>query len=299
MAGRDWLASRRELLALGIAEPRINSWLSTERLLPVLHGIYSYGRAVETRTAAFRAALLAAGPDAALTGVSACEHLGLVRVRRQVPARIDVASPRLKAAVLRGRPRGMPGTSVRIARRDLDAGDLRRRDGLMVARAAWALIDFSIEADPVAVKFAFLEACRLGHFRRADVDYCFSRLEGRRGATKLRPLLGIWMPELSRIRSVLEGLFVLAWAATGRPMPLLNQKVCGYEVDALWEKERLIVELDGRAYHSDPASRARDAAKDAYLRSMGYTVVRFSFQQVSENPEWVIREVIRLLESAS
>ncbi len=298
MARQDWLASRQELLSLGIPRSRIESWLCTERLLPVLAGVYSYGRAVETRTAAFRSALLAAGPDAALTGSSACEQLGIVRTGRWIPARVDVASRRVKATVLRGRSPGMPGTSVRVVRRDFGPDDWLRSDGLTVARAAWALLDLAAEADPVAVKFAFLEACRLGHFKRHDVDYCFPRMAGRRGATKLRPLLAGWVPELGRIKSPLEGLFVLAWPATGRPMPLINWKVSGYEVDALWEKERLIVEFDGQAYHSDPVARARDAAKDAWLRSQGYTVLRFTYRQMMEDPEWVVGEIIRALKAS-
>lgn len=50
---------------------------------------------------------------------------------------------------------------------------------------------------------------------------------------KLNPLLASWVPELDQIRSVLEGLFLLAWLKTGRPMPLVNVRVASFgEVDS-------------------------------------------------------------------
>jgi len=161
-----------------------------------------------------------------------------------------------------------------------------------------SLIDFAAEADATAVRFAFLEACRLRLFARRDVEYCFRRIEGRRGATRLRPLLALWIPELLRIRSVLEGLFLLAWVALDPRVPLVNVKVCGYEVDCYWPEQGLVVELDGGAFHSDPLARARDAAKDRVLRDAGLRVRRFDYDTVRDAPEPVVHEVKRVLDSA-
>ncbi len=300
MARNHWVASRRELISLGILEEQIDSWLRAGRLVSVLHGVYSYGRDIEVAGSPWRAALLTAGTGSALAGSSACELWGMIRSDGKVPARIQVASGRRNAIRFHGRSPAMSRTRVEAVRRTFEPEELRRRDGLVVTCPARALIDLAVVADPAGVRFAFLEACRLGLFGRRDVAYCFRRVAGRRGARKLSPLLALWVPELGRIRSVLEGLFLLAWVDGGnrRRMPLVNHRLCGHEVDCHWPQHRVVVELDGGAFHSDPLARTRDAAKDQLLRARGFTVVRFGYDAVNDTPERVVGEVAAILEAA-
>jgi hypothetical protein len=298
MARNRWVASRAELLALGYPAPTIDSWLESKRLVPLFHGVYGFGRDIETAGSAWRAALLAAGSGSVLAGRTACEIWGLVGRDEGIPARIQVASERRKAIRYAGRSSALARTRVRVVRRKLEIDEVRRLDGLAVMSAPLGVIDYSAEADPVSVKFSFLEACRLGHFGQADVSRCFERIEGRRGATKVRPLLHLWVPELGQTRSVLEGLFLLAWVAQDRRMPRVNQKICGFEVDCFWPERRLIVELDGRRFHADPLVRSRDSLKEGVLRREGFRVARFTYRQVRETPDLVVQEVGRLLDLA-
>ncbi|PZR89854.1 MAG: UDP-N-acetylenolpyruvoylglucosamine reductase [Stutzerimonas stutzeri] len=53
---------------------------------------------------------------------------------------------------------------------------------------------------------------------------------------------------------------------------------------------RLIVELDGEPHETDEA-RERDRRRDAFLRSEGYQVLRFSNERVLGNLEFVLREI--------
>jgi len=53
----------------------------------------------------------------------------------------------------------------------------------------------------------------------------------------------------------------------------------GHQVDLLIG-ERLIVQLDGFAHHSDAQDRRRDIAHDARLKLRGFTVLRFDYAQV-------------------
>lgn len=59
--------------------------------------------------------------------------------------------------------------------------------------------------------------------------------------------------------------------------------LAGKPVDVL-VGERLVIQIDGWAYHSSSAQRAKDIAHDAELRLRGYTVLRFSYAQVVH--EW-------------
>lgn len=65
----------------------------------------------------------------------------------------------------------------------------------------------------------------------------------------------------------------------------------GRRVDALIG-ERLVVQLDGFAHHSDPVSRRRDIEADARLRLRGYTVLRFDYHQVFFMPD-LVADIVR------
>ena len=47
--------------------------------------------------------------------------------------------------------------------------------------------------------------------------------------------------------------------------------------------KRLIVEVDGATYHTDPEQFEKDRHRDAVLSRLGYRVLRFSYLQVTEN----------------
>lgn len=285
MASREFMAGRAELDVAGFSDTQIDSWLNRGRLVQILRGVYSLGRDVETREAVFQAALIAAGPGALLAGRSACEVWGMTRPRGRLPHQVDVAVPDGRARKLSGQSHATRHTTVNIVRRQIEPGDVRTRSGLTVASPVFALMDLAV-ADPAReIHFAFLEACRIGLFRRRDVDDCYHRMTGRRGAKKLRPLMALWVPELARIKSVFEGTVLLAWVPRGWPMPLVNEKVHGYEVDFYWPQFKAILELDGVTYHSDPVQRAIDAAKQRDLEARGLKVLRITSTEFEANPD--------------
>lgn len=296
MARSRFVASRRELLAHGFSDVRIRSWKASGRLIRLFHGVYSYGRDIETRESAWRAALLAAGPGSALTGRSALEALGAVRLRPRIPDAIEVATEADRAGERRGLSPALRRTRVKVVRRGFEAGDVRRRDGLELTRPPWALIDFAVTASERELRFAFLELCRLRLFGERDVAYGFRRVTGRRGARKLKPLLGLWVPELKRVRSVLEGSFLLAWSERALPVPAVNEKAFGYEVDCLWRERGLALELDGDAFHTDPIARRRDLAKTRHLESKGLRVIRVTWREFMADPDETVDRVARELD---
>jgi len=65
-------------------------------------------------------------------------------------------------------------------------------------------------------------------------------------------------------------------------------------VDLLVEG-RIVVELDGFAYHSGRVEYREDRRRDRELVRQGYLVLRFTFEDVMRDPEIVVRAVLAVL----
>ena len=93
--------------------------------------------------------------------------------------------------------------------------------------------------------------------------------------------------------SGLESIFVVRLSPWG--MPIRQQiKLGGRFVDLLIG-ERLVIQVDGFAYHSTAAQRGRDVAHDTELRLRGYTVLRFTYAQVVHDWPTVERAIARAI----
>ncbi len=91
--------------------------------------------------------------------------------------------------------------------------------------------------------------------------------------------------------SGLETIFVSRLAPWR--LPVRQQVViAGHRVDALIG-ERLVVQIDGFAFHSSAPQRTRDAAHDAELQLRGYTVLRFTYAQIIHDWPAVERTLAR------
>jgi very-short-patch-repair endonuclease len=84
-------------------------------------------------------------------------------------------------------------------------------------------------------------------------------------------------------------------ALYGIPEPQVNARVDGLEVDCLWPARRVIVELDGYAFHGNRAAFERDRLRDLSLQRLGYRVVRLTFRQIDQQPASVMAALAELL----
>jgi very-short-patch-repair endonuclease len=81
-------------------------------------------------------------------------------------------------------------------------------------------------------------------------------------------------------------------------MPEINAVVEGWTVDALWRRERVVVELDGADNHSSRGQIERDRRKDLQLRAAAYVVLRYTWAQVALEAPAVTSDVRAILNSA-
>ncbi len=89
---------------------------------------------------------------------------------------------------------------------------------------------------------------------------------------------------------------LLSMIRTARlPEPATNARIAGFEVDFLWSDARLVVEVDGYAFHGHRAAFERDHRRDMALRDAGYEVVRVTWRQLVDEPLLVIAHIAQAL----
>jgi Protein of unknown function (DUF559) len=244
-------------------------------LHPDLPRVYAVGHRAPSVKADLTAAVLYAGPGAMLSHATALWWHGLIDHQ---PWPIEVSTPR--------RCRSLDGVDVH-GRRE------RRRvwhKDLPTTAIEQALLDFAAVAPLERVRYVLSVA---DYQQVLDV----SALQviagnGRAGSTRLRKALERHEPKLARTRSRLERDFLSFCERHGIPLPDdVNVWIEGVLVDAVWWKQRLIVELDGHDNHSSWTQIQRDRSNEIKLRGAGFDVIRYGTIQFEEQPELVARDL--------
>jgi very-short-patch-repair endonuclease len=100
-------------------------------------------------------------------------------------------------------------------------------------------------------------------------------------------------------KSELETRFAAMLAGTDLPAPRRNADlaIAGrfFEVDCLWQEQRLVVELDGRATHGTARAFEKDRERDRLLQADDWRVVRVTWRQLRDDAPAVIADLRRLL----
>jgi very-short-patch-repair endonuclease len=96
-------------------------------------------------------------------------------------------------------------------------------------------------------------------------------------------------------RNDFEEDFVAFLDAHRLPRPRCNAAVSirgrFFEADCLWEAQRLMVELDGRAVHGTERAFENDRRRDRVLLAEGWRSVRITWRQLRDEPEAVAADL--------
>jgi hypothetical protein len=277
------VVARRQLAELGLGRGAIHRRMTAGRLHRIHAGVYAVGYRRLSVHGRWMAAVLACGPTALLSHRSAAALLGLLLTSGSL---IDVASP--------GRTRHKrPGVALHRPR-ELHAEDRAVRDRIPVTSVARTLLDLGHVVQPRQMRRAIDEAERLGLFDLRAVERLIGRAQGHPGLRHLEVALRQYSGPPPPTRSELERRFLDLCAEAGLPRPQVNVLVQGLEVDVLWSNRRLIVELDGYAFHHDRASFEEDRKRDAALNLAGYRVLRITDRRLHREPGMVV-DMIRAL----
>ena len=267
-----------QMAALGISRQTVVRWIDCGYLHRVLPRVYAVGHDAPSVEGDLAAALLHAGPGAALSHSTAAWWWGLID---KPPSKTHVTTPR--------RCRSRQGVKVH----DRRGCERIRHRGLPVTTVAQTLLDFAAGASLNRVRVALANA---EYHRLLEIEAVQALLgHGRPGSTKLRTALTRHQPRLAYARSPVEVAMFELCERFGIELPEVNARVHGWTVDFFWRREGVVVEVDPYGNHHTPAQIDRDRRKDLALRTHGLVVNRYSRDQVELTPGELAADLIATL----
>jgi len=267
---------------LGYSQTAVHRAVRAGRLHRLYRGVYAVGHTSLSLHARCLAAVLACGPDALLSHVSAAWLWDLTKTS-PLPASVSTPLHRRRRPPLR----------LHEAR-SLTAEDRALRDGIPVTALPRTLLDLA-----GTVRFDWLEKMLeqsedLGLFDLRAVEGLLDRTVGHPGHGRLRKAIALYTPS-SFTRSGLERRFLELVLEAGLPQPRTNYVEHGFELDCYWPEFRFAVELDVFETHGTRAAFERDRKRQEDLLLVGIGMTRVTGPRLERESKEVIERVARLL----
>jgi very-short-patch-repair endonuclease len=279
------VVSRRQLLALGMGRKAITGRLGRGHLHEVYRGVYVVGVRRLSRRGRWMAAVLACGEGAVLSHRSAA---ALWRLLPPASGAIDVTC--CQSQIERN---GILGH-----RSSLRDDEWLVRDGIPVTSPYRTIFDLAGDAEMRELERAFHEAEAREVTDRVSLPMLMERYPGRRGSRNLRALLEA-RESLGITRNDFEEAFVALVDRYGLRRPRMNADLAisgrFFEIDALWERERVAVELDSRSIHGTRKKFESDRQRDRILVAEGWRTMRITWRQLQEEPVAIADDLKRAL----
>jgi very-short-patch-repair endonuclease len=280
------VVARRQLLELGIGGGAIDKRVARRRLHVVHRGVYAVGHRLLSLDGRRCAAVLACGPGAVLSHRSAAEAWMLLPVRT---SSVEVTRPT-------GGDR-RPG--IRIHRSGLRPDELDTLDGIPITGLSRTFLDLAAVVTRSQLEQAWNEAEVRGLTDRVSIPVLLKRYPRRPGTAVLRRLLADEGATRGITRKELEKRFRAVLDMTDLPRPRLNADLAVrgrfFEADCLWPKQRLIIELDGRAVHGTGRAFEKDRERDRVMQAEGWRVARITWRQLRDEAPAVVADLRRML----
>jgi very-short-patch-repair endonuclease len=181
--------------------------------------------------------------------------------------------------------RGGARPGIRFHRLSLPGDEVAVREGIPVTTVGRTLFDLALVVSVRRLERAINEAEVLRLWDEVSLAALAERYPGRPGTRTVRDALKARQQEGPTItRNDFEERFLELVRKASLPSPELNAPLEAngrtYEVDFLWRRERVIVELDGRATHHTVKAFEQDRERDRFLQVAGWRTVRITWRQL-------------------
>lgn len=268
--------ARRAGLSLEAVQRRVRSghWRRCAR------GVYFVDDRPFTDAARIRSTVWGYGRHAAASGMAAAWWLGLTKF---APDIVEVTVPRSS--------HGRSHAGSRLRRRDLDTADVVVHRRLRVTALPLTVIEAAVLPRRNA---NLMDSALQRHVELRELWRAHLRNKGRYGSPAARRLL---QAASDGARSEAERLLVKLLRQAGITGWRTNYPIGGYKVDVAFPKQKVAIEVDGLASHSDVNDFHQDRVRQNNIALLGWQVLRFTWLDLTEYPERVIA-VIRFAISA-
>lgn len=207
------------------------------------------------------------------------------------PGQVEIAVPHGSDAKKKGlrttQRRSAARTRVRV---------LAGTDRLRLTSAVQTALDCATSLSLLEAVVACDSALRSGQVQLDELWRAAARLPGVRGAERARrvlmmcdPLSGSVLESVLRVRLLQAGIDGFTTQAVLVRSP-------GVRVDFCFEAARLVVEVDGARWHTNPG---RDQSRDNLLAMLGWRVLRYTWADVVHSPEAVLADIRTALAATS
>jgi hypothetical protein len=291
-ASQHGVVNLDQLRRIGLGERSVQRRVEEGRFHRIHQGVYVVGHPRVTPHGRLAAAVLACGPDAALSHHSAAALLGL---RNGGLHPVDVTAP--------GR-RGRSPAGI-AAHRDgsLRKSEISVTDGISCTGAARTLLDLAAVLSVGSLKRAVSRAEILRLLDVAEIEELIGRNRGRRGVARLRLVIDEYDGRGEMAKRELEYRFLELCDRAALPSPKVNVLIdCANSrplADFVWADARLVVETDSRKFHGTASAFESDRRRDQELTLAGWMVIRTTWRQVNDRPEELVHTIRTLLAARS
>jgi hypothetical protein len=273
--------SRSQAIAHGITDKVLERRSRVRQIQRVHAGVYVDFTGPLPWDTKVWAAWLAYGPDAALTGETALRRYGVDG--EWTDDRVHLAVPHAR------RVDSQPGVVI-SRHRGFQAQLQGSREPLIVRLEVALLAAASTQSDVSRRAAILLDACRQ---RRTTAQRLLAELDAASRLPGRRVLRQILRDAAEGVQSLLEQIY-LRRVERAHGLPPATRQVRVESADGSTAQARVvyrdveyspydvIVELDGRAGHSDSLSRWRDMTRDNSAATSGKLTLRFGYQLAAE-----------------
>jgi hypothetical protein len=285
------LITHAQLDELGVSPQQRKHLIGSGHLVVVHPGVVRIGGADLAWPQALHAACLATN------GSAVASHRAAARLWR-----LDgLSSPPVEISLPRWSRPG-PRTGVRIHEStDLGPVDRCAVNGIPTTTAIRTLIDLGAVVSVLPLETALDDAVRRNLVSLPALRQRFVELarRGRRGIGVLRPLLEARTGDLSGPGSTFETRTLALIRESNLPDPVCQHEVRGpgwvHYLDFAWPEQHVAMECDSLAYHFGRRALQWDDTRQNRLVLLGWTVLRFTWQDLVQRPGRLVAQVRQAL----
>jgi hypothetical protein len=273
-----------QLLDAGLSKRAAQDRVAAGRLHRLHPGVYALHPPPYSRQQLWLAAVFAGGTGTALSDLCAASHLGIWDEPPPLTAHITNES---------GRGRSLGGITVH--RRKLQRTDVLVAGDIPCTTPTRTVVDCAAALGDDDLEDLLLAADAKRSLNRRRLDELIAMRAGQPGTGRLRRLI---TDDPVETKSKNERRMRAICRRHGVPPPIANHPVeaggRAFVADFCWPELKLIVEADSWHWHGGRGATEQDTDRDQLLAIAGWSVVRFTRDQIKRHPGEVGRRLLAL-----